>query len=354
MARLAPPPRLLWRRPRLLLAGGLLAGLGALSAAAGFLASGGHEELLSRWLPPPAGARARAPAASLPPAGAFPLRPTPPDCGPGAPFLLVLVASAAGHAEQRQAVRRSWGAARWAGGGAVRTLFVLGLPADAALQAGLEEEARRHGDLVQGRFQDTYANLTLKTLALLGWAAGQCPAARFVVKADDDVFLNLPALARHLAALARPRGTYLGRVHWRVRPERDPSSRHHVPAALYPPDVFPPYCSGTTYVLSGDTVAALLAVAPSVPLVPVEDVFVGLCAQQAGIAPLHVARMAGAAHFPLDLCCYQEVLYSVHSVAPSEMLDVWQRARGQEEVCSPWQRTFGILRCRILAWLAAT
>ncbi|XP_060546097.1 beta-1,3-galactosyltransferase 4-like isoform X2 [Pantherophis guttatus] len=338
--------RLLW---------GLLGCLAALSALV-FLAGGGHEELLSRSLPlllRAGGAREPRSAAARPPlpaAAFFPL--APPACAPpaAAPGLLVLVASAPGHSARRAAVRRSWGGARAAAGLAVRTVFALGLPGEAALQEALEREAAEHGDLLQGRFADTYANLTLKTLALLGWAAARCPAARFLLKADDDVFLNLPALAGHLQALGGPDAVYLGRVHWHVPPTRDPRSRHYVPASLYPPTAYPPYCSGPAYVLSGLAAAAVLAAAPHLPLLPVEDVFVGLCARHAGITPRHLAHMAGGTHYPPDACCFREVLFSVHGVTPGRMLAMW--AKG-ERPCSTWQRLLGLARCKALTWLVA-
>ncbi|NWI62714.1 B3GT4 galactosyltransferase, partial [Todus mexicanus] len=95
----------------------------------------------------------------------------------------------------------------------------------------LEAEGRLRGDLIVGSFADTYGNLTLKTLLLLRWAAARCPRAPFVLKADDDVYVNLPALASHLASFRNLPALYLGRIHWRVKPERDPSGRHHVPAS---------------------------------------------------------------------------------------------------------------------------
>ncbi|XP_026549630.1 beta-1,3-galactosyltransferase 4-like, partial [Notechis scutatus] len=146
-----------------------------------------------------------------PPPNAFPLSPSP--CALNAPWLLVLVASAPGHAARRAGVRRSWGGARVAGGHSVHTVFTVGLPGDVAQQAALEREAAEHGDLLQARFADTYTNLTLKTLAMLGWATTRCPTARFLLKTDDDVFLNLPALARHLEQLASPLAAYLGYVY---------------------------------------------------------------------------------------------------------------------------------------------
>ncbi|NWW97252.1 B3GT4 galactosyltransferase, partial [Rhynochetos jubatus] len=98
-------------------------------------------------------------------------------------------------------------------------------------RAALRAEARRHRDLLQGPFADTYANLTRKTLLLLRWTLARCPAVPFLLKADDDVFVNLPALTNYLAALPDPQRLYLGRVHWWVTPNRDPRSRHHVPVA---------------------------------------------------------------------------------------------------------------------------
>ncbi|NXO00604.1 B3GT4 galactosyltransferase, partial [Rhinopomastus cyanomelas] len=96
----------------------------------------------------------------------------------------------------------------------------------------LAAESRRFGDLLQGPFADSYPTLVHKTLFLLRWAAARCPGASFVLKADDDVFVNLPALTGYLRRAFRSLPPlYLGRVHWRVPAQRDPRHRHHVPPA---------------------------------------------------------------------------------------------------------------------------
>ena len=51
-------------------------------------------------------------------------------------------------------------------------------------------EAEDHNDVVLEDFHDTYLNLTLKTTFLLKWVDKDCPAAKFVFKVDDDVFVN--------------------------------------------------------------------------------------------------------------------------------------------------------------------
>ncbi len=42
--------------------------------------------------------------------------------------------------------------------------------------------------------QDTYLNLTLKTVMGLKWTAKFCNVAEFVMKTDDDIFVNVPLL----------------------------------------------------------------------------------------------------------------------------------------------------------------
>ncbi|XP_058028290.1 beta-1,3-galactosyltransferase 4-like [Ahaetulla prasina] len=337
-------------RPSTQLLVGLLCSLVTLLVL-GFLATIRPEESFSRSLPLLIGSglgKRHIDTLFLAPPTAFLLSPSP--CALTDPWLVVLVASATGHAAQRAAVRRSWGSVRVTGGRSVRTVFTLGLPGDVAQQAALEREAAKHSDLLQARFTDTYANLTLKTLAMLGWATTRCPTVRFLLKADDDVILNLPALVRYLEQLAGPPAAYLGQVYSHVEPIRDPHSRHYVPTSLYPEPTFPPYCSGTAYVLSASAAAAVLGAARQLPLLPIEDVFVALCAHHAGIAPHHLDYMAGATHYPPDACCYREVLFSVHEVPPDEMLSMWEAA---EQPCTTWQRFLGLTRCKILAWLAA-
>ncbi|NXC65070.1 B3GT4 galactosyltransferase, partial [Aleadryas rufinucha] len=213
---------------------------------------------------------------------------SPPPCSPPAPFLLILVPSAPSHVEQRLAVRDTWGGP-WGVSGTprTRTVFVLGVSSSATTQRQLLGESRQHRDILQGDFGDTYGNLTLKTLLLLRWARECCGGAPFLLKADDDAFVNAPAVATYLATWSGgpPARLYLGRVHWAVAPNRDPRSRHHVPEGLYPGGRFPPYCSGTAYVLSRQAATAVLGAAARVPLVGPEDVWVGLCARGAGVAP---------------------------------------------------------------------
>lgn len=258
------------------------------------------------------------------------LMPSPLVCQRAKPYLITLVTSAPANNKARQAIRDTWGGEVQVRGYRVMTLFMLGQVSDPALTKQLTDEAREHGDLVQGRFQDSYSNLTLKTLSMLAWARRFCPEARFLAKVDDDVMFNPSALLQYInlnwgAPDRELEELYLGRVHFRVAPDHNPSSRHFFPKDAFLDTVFPNYCSGTAYVLSRPAVLKLSLAAAATPLpktLPPEDVFVGLCAHTAGIVPTHCPLFSGGPPVPYARCCYQAMV-SVHHTKPEKMLTYW-------------------------------
>lgn len=52
-------------------------------------------------------------------------------------------------------------------------------------------------DLIVEDFMDTYNNLTLKTLFMLKYVQQSNCTPRFVMKVDDDIYLNLKNLYRY-------------------------------------------------------------------------------------------------------------------------------------------------------------
>ena len=72
-----------------------------------------------------------------------------------------------------------------------KLVFLLGCPEDDKTQEMLEEENKKHGDIVQGDFLDTYHNLSYKAIMGHLWVSEFCDHAEFVVKTDDDMFIDL-------------------------------------------------------------------------------------------------------------------------------------------------------------------
>uniref|UniRef100_A0A8C2CGT7 Hexosyltransferase n=1 Tax=Cyprinus carpio TaxID=7962 RepID=A0A8C2CGT7_CYPCA len=223
-------------------------------------------------------------------------------CQRAKPYLIILVTTAPHNRKARQAIRDTWGGEIQVRGHRVMTLFIVGQPSDPVIGKELIEESKERGDLIQGRFIDSYGNLTLKTLSMLGWARRFCPQAHYLAKVDDDVLFNPSALLQYLNLRFKTEENdltelYLGRVHMQVAPDHNPASKHFMSETAYAGMVFPDYCSGTAYVLSQPALLKLSLAADAIslprPLYP-EDVFVGICAHMAGITPTHSPLFSGS------------------------------------------------------------
>lgn len=107
--------------------------------------------------------------------------------------LLIVVVSAVGHSKRRQSIRRVLSK----GGAGREWVFLVGsIPEDNSVtEKLLQEEKLHHNDIVQVDVIDSYANLTLKSVALLHWVHTHCRDADYVLKIDDDVFVNTKALS---------------------------------------------------------------------------------------------------------------------------------------------------------------
>ncbi|EEC01546.1 beta-1,3-N-acetylglucosaminyltransferase, putative [Ixodes scapularis] len=70
-------------------------------------------------------------------------------------------------------------------------VFFLGLARDAKTMDMVLEEATHNGDIVIFPYMDTYRNLTYKYVYGMKWTMDNCPSAKYIVKMDDDIVLNL-------------------------------------------------------------------------------------------------------------------------------------------------------------------
>ncbi|CAG0905609.1 unnamed protein product, partial [Cyprideis torosa] len=113
------------------------------------------------------------------------------DQGKGV-LVLILVTSAPGSSEKRRAIRETWG--HYSLRRDVTIAFVVGNTTESSYQAVINEESKTFGDIIQERNVDSYQNLTLKTQSLLDWTMAYCPNAQFLLKTDDDMYINIKNL----------------------------------------------------------------------------------------------------------------------------------------------------------------
>ncbi|XP_074657330.1 beta-1,3-galactosyltransferase 5-like [Tubulanus polymorphus] len=204
-------------------------------------------------------------------------------------FIIIVTTAVNRQPEVRQAIRDTWGS--WTRDPRMRAavVFLVGSPhpgLDPRLLEALTNESRQYGDVIMTEFVDDYRNMTLKSMAMLHWVQKFCPNARYVIKCDDDVFVNVPVLVRDFPPMesAQTGMTMHGVVMYSEKPFRIADDKWCVSERNFPQTKYPYYCLGPLYAFSSRLVAPLLRAAYSVTLIPVEDAFIcGIVAEKAGI-----------------------------------------------------------------------
>lgn len=198
-------------------------------------------------------------------------------------LLLVIVCSAVPHFDRRNAIRETWASNLDKD---VRVAFILGGTDNATLQTKVAEESNQMNDIIQEGFVDSYNNLTLKSIMMLKWVQRYCSNIKFLMKTDDDMFVNLPALVTLFRSSTRSSNLLLGSLICSAKPILDTGSKWYTPHYMYHGQIYPNYLSGTGYIMSRDVVTRLYQTALETPLIHIEDVYItGICAKRAGIRP---------------------------------------------------------------------
>ena len=201
-------------------------------------------------------------------------------------FMLIVVHSVHNNTEKRQLIRDTWGSvARDGGGGSdwpgrkgdalpeMRLIFLLGVHRIDAYNSLITYEADTFGDIVQFDFVDDYRNMTYKNLLGITWVNRHCAHARYVLKSDDDVFVNIPSVIEMLNQNDFVR-TIIGPYNPRSRSVRDRASKWFLTCSEYPFNYLPPYMSGSAYILTQDLLYDLYISSLFVPWLHIDDLYV--------------------------------------------------------------------------------
>lgn len=253
-----------------------------------------------------------------------------PDVCGKKPFLLLVVKSLVQHFDRRQAIRETWGRAGVVANRTVATVFLLGsaLPMDFLpdLQGMLVHEAEFHRDLLQWDYRDTFFNLTLKEVLFLEWFSQSCRHAQYVLKGDDDVFVNTFRVIEFLKDLPqnKSKDLFIGDVIRNAAPHRDQKLKYFIPKSVFDGQ-YPSYAGGGGYLFSGSVALRLDHMSQQVALYPIDDVYTGMCLKKLGLTP---EKHSGFKTFDIDKkykstpCMYRSLML-VHSRTPQELLTIW-------------------------------
>ncbi|CAL1538675.1 unnamed protein product [Lymnaea stagnalis] len=168
-----------------------------------------------------------------------------------------------------------------------KMVFFIGRPAcgndSAKIQAQIDDEFQTHRDIVQENFEDVYKNIRLKAVSMLKWTTTFCKEARFVIRTDDDVTVNVPKIVSVMEAKSRLHSEFIlgdRKDGWKpVRKVHARFLKYFVSEEEYPDPTYPPFAVGGLLGYPLSTVSLLYQAALRVKPLWLDDVFItGICA----------------------------------------------------------------------------
>lgn len=197
--------------------------------------------------------------------------------------VIVLILTVHANREARDTLRQTWLTPTKNNTSDIRYAFLLGNTKDQNLQKKVEAENAIFHDILQEDFVDAYMNLTYKTIMAFKWASTKCKQAKFVMKTDDDMYVNLEGVKHVVSVHGNSLQTAVGGAcHMSAGPIRDKNSKWYASKLSYPRNTYPGFCSGTGYVTSMNVATKIYETSKNVPFFHLEDVYVALCIKKLG------------------------------------------------------------------------
>ncbi|KAK3587722.1 hypothetical protein CHS0354_042514 [Potamilus streckersoni] len=238
--------------------------------------------------------------------------------------LIIFIFTTHQRQQERNAIRQTWLNYTNKNTANIRYSFLLGEVPDENLRKLVEEENKIHNDIIKEDFVDTYQNLTYKTMMAFKYAVTKCSYAKFVMKTDDDMWINIPGLLKVIKRENKTlQSAVSGACHHVAGPIRDPSSKWYASFRSYPHDSYPGFCSGTGYVTSMNVARKVFEISKNVPFFHLEDVYVAICIRKLRYRLHPIAGFnIGRPHF--DPCLYKgDNLVTSHEVSSGMLISFW-------------------------------
>ena len=210
--------------------------------------------------------------------------------------LIVIITTRPGNFMERTAIRYSWGRPETSTNQLLvkqksfkyKTIFTLGRDKNKIIEDIVSKENTKYRDILRLDYSDTYENLSKKTILSLKWISEACQP-KFVLKTDDDCYVNLYELSTWLSGLS-PHINYIGKKNELMPVIRDPTHRNYVPYEVYGDEFYKVYCSGGGYILRGTVLGNITRTASKVAEIINEDAYLGMIVHALNITPFDDER----------------------------------------------------------------
>ncbi|KAL1110517.1 hypothetical protein AAG570_008045 [Ranatra chinensis] len=228
------------------------------------------------------------------------------------------------------AIRQTWG--HFGMRKDVALGFVVGTSKESPMNSLTSQESLIYGDVIRANFIDTYDNLTLKTVSFLEWIDNYCSQVKFILKTDDDMFINFPKLLNFIEKHLNNERTIFGRLAKKWKPIRNSRSKYYVSLKQFSPVVFPDFTTGPAYLLTGDIVRDMYKNALNHTYLKLEDVFTtGIVAQSINVKRVHINEFLNK-RIPFNVCNIKKSI-SIHMVKYHEQFDLWKKLLDGRSKC---------------------
>ncbi|XP_047143848.1 UDP-GalNAc:beta-1,3-N-acetylgalactosaminyltransferase 1 isoform X2 [Hydra vulgaris] len=218
--------------------------------------------------------------------------------------LLVLVTSHPRNYWRREWIRSLWGnksvwkEKKW------RIVFVTGQEPDDKVMRKLNREAKRFKDILCVDITEDFYLLSHKLIVGLTWSLHNLNF-KFLLKVDDDVFVNINNAIRFVDNTTTTDG-YYGSVIFNNLVER--IGKYAVSEKEHLSEIYSPYCSGGGYILTRKSIVDIIPYFDIKRPLKIDDAYIGETAMRAGIS----ATQANGFYMSNTWCEYKKDIIVSH------------------------------------------
>lgn len=212
------------------------------------------------------------------------------SCSSRVNLLAIVVSSFVSNFNNRRAIRRTWASqVKLEFRRKVCLFFLTGKTDDKNVQSKLLEETNKFDDMIQADFYDSNYNESLKSLAILEWKARFVPRIKFLMKVEDNVYVNVGGIVEELINRFHDReNVLLGSELRNKKPARSKKHLWYVPYNVFPDVFYPLHVKGQAYILDQKAVGEILPFSRSRLIFFKENVFItGMCRENTEISLIH-------------------------------------------------------------------
>lgn len=188
-------------------------------------------------------------------------------------YLLIAVHSSVSNILNRAHIRELLHRAKKTTNIKVKVVFMVAQTIIPEVQTEISKEASQYKDIVQGSYVDNYKTMTYKHLSTIKWVNHYCSHTKYILKLDDDVFLNMLHIKQYISNLNKSMNNQICcKVYKHALVIR--KGKNAVTNKEYADKYYPNFCQGMAYITTPIVYKKLYQAAIESDFLWLDDVYV--------------------------------------------------------------------------------